>query len=79
VLVPGDWTVNRGHELLERLEGDIRHALPESTVFTHLESLDDPASWDDQALERLKGPNAENQRLEDSGRKSEFQPPATGL
>ena len=52
VLVPGDWTVNRGHELLERLEGDIRRALPDSTAFTHLESLDDPASWDDQTLER---------------------------
>ena len=52
VLVPGDWTVNRGHELLERIEADIRAALPESTVFTHLESLDDPTSWEDQSLER---------------------------
>jgi cation diffusion facilitator family transporter len=52
VLVPGSWTVQRGHELLERLEGDIRRALPDSTVFTHLESLDDPASWEDQTLER---------------------------
>lgn len=52
VLVPGDWTVHRGHELLERIEADIRRALPGSTVFTHLESLDDPASWDDQTLER---------------------------
>jgi len=24
------------------------------TVFTHLESLDDPASWDDVALDRDK-------------------------
>lgn len=52
VLVPGSWTVHRGHELLEHIEADIRHALPESTVFTHLESLEDPASWDDQSLER---------------------------
>ena len=52
VLVPGEWTVNRGHELLEHIEADIRHALPGTTVFTHLESLDDPASWDDQTLER---------------------------
>jgi cation diffusion facilitator family transporter len=52
VLVPGEWTVQRGHELLERIEGDIRQALPDTTVFTHLESLDDPASWDDQTLER---------------------------
>jgi cation diffusion facilitator family transporter len=54
VLVPGEWTVTRGHELLERIEADIRRALPGSTVFTHLESLDDPASWDDQTLERGK-------------------------
>lgn len=54
VLVPGDWTVQRGHELLERIEGDIRRALPDTVAFTHLESLDDPASWDDQSLERGK-------------------------
>ena len=52
VLVPGDWTVQRGHELLERIESDVRQALPTTLVFTHLESLDDPASWDDESLER---------------------------
>jgi cation diffusion facilitator family transporter len=52
VLVPGEWTVQRGHDLLERIEADIRHALPQVTVFTHLESVDDPASWDDLALDR---------------------------
>jgi len=51
VLVPGDWTVQRGHELLDKIEADIRRALPDSVVFTHLESLDDPASWDDEAFE----------------------------
>ncbi len=54
VLVPGEWTVQRGHELLERIEEDIRRALPEAVVFTHLESLDDPASWEDETLERGK-------------------------
>jgi cation diffusion facilitator family transporter len=52
VLVPGDWTVQRGHRLLERIENDIRHSVPDSTIFTHLESLDDPTSWDDEALDR---------------------------
>lgn len=52
VLVPGDWTVQRGHELLDRIEADIRRVLPDAAVFTHLESLDDPASWDDQTFER---------------------------
>ncbi len=52
VLVPGDWTVHRGHELLERLEEDVREALPRATVLTHLESLDDPTSWHDIDLDR---------------------------
>jgi divalent metal cation (Fe/Co/Zn/Cd) transporter len=52
VLVPGDWTVRRGHELLEDVEAEIRSALPTATVFTHLEPLDDPASWDDIGIER---------------------------
>lgn len=52
VLVPGAWTVHRGHELLERIEADVRRALPAATVFTHLESLDDPRAWDDTGLDR---------------------------
>jgi cation diffusion facilitator family transporter len=48
VLVPGAWTVQRGHDLLERIESDIRCALPEVEVLTHLESLEDPASWEDR-------------------------------
>jgi cation diffusion facilitator family transporter len=54
VLVPGEWTVHRGHELLEDIEARIRAAVPNVTVFTHLESLDDPASWDDQHLDRIE-------------------------
>jgi cation diffusion facilitator family transporter len=56
VLVPGDWTVHRGHTLLERIESDIRAAVPFVTVLTHLESLDDPTSWDDQTLDRAVAP-----------------------
>ena len=52
VLVPGAWTVQRGHEVLEHIERDIRAALPGSSVFTHLEAVDDPASWEDIALDR---------------------------
>lgn len=52
VLVPGDWTVSRGHELLERLEAEIRRALAHTIVFTHLEPQGDPASWADEKLER---------------------------
>jgi cation diffusion facilitator family transporter len=52
VLVPGDWTVHHGHQLLERIEADIRGVLPGANVITHLESLDDPASWEDISLDR---------------------------
>jgi cation diffusion facilitator family transporter len=52
ILVPGSWTVHRGHQLLESIEADLRTHLPRATLFTHLESLDDPASWADTALDR---------------------------
>jgi cation diffusion facilitator family transporter len=52
VLVPGDWSVQRGHDLCEHIEADIRQALPDSTVFTHLEPREDPAAWADQELDR---------------------------
>ena len=52
VLVPGEWSVQKGHDLLERLEGELRAALPDATFFTHLEPLEDPASFADEGLER---------------------------
>jgi len=52
VLVPGSWTVQRGHQLLERIEDDLRNGLPHMVVFTHLESLDDKSSWQDITLDR---------------------------
>lgn len=52
ILVPGNWTVQRGHGILERIEHDLRDALPGSTIFTHLEPIDDPASFADQQLDR---------------------------
>ncbi len=55
ILVPGEWTVQRGHDLLEHIEATIREAIPNSTVFTHLEPLEDPVSWEDTRLERRSG------------------------
>ncbi len=54
VLVPGLWTVQHGHYLLEKIESAIRQALPNVTVFTHLESLEDPSSWKDTDLDRIE-------------------------
>jgi cation diffusion facilitator family transporter len=52
VLVPGDWTVQHGHTLLENVEQEIRAALPNANVFTHLEPVEDPVSFDDVGLDR---------------------------
>jgi cation diffusion facilitator family transporter len=52
VLVPGVWTVRQGHDLVERVEEDVRAALPGAHVLTHLEALEDPASFQDQHLDR---------------------------
>ena len=52
VLVPGNWSVQRGHELVEQIEAEIRATLTNVTVFTHLEPLDDPVSWEDVSLDR---------------------------
>ena len=52
VLVPGDWTVQVGHDWCERIEGDIRRRLPHAHVTTHLEPQEDPLSLADQNLDR---------------------------
>jgi cation diffusion facilitator family transporter len=48
VLVPGQWSVQQGHDLCEQLEQDIATALPRTHVWTHLEPIEDPTSWNDQ-------------------------------
>lgn len=52
ILAPGHWTVQRGHDWAERVEEDIRNALPNTHTTTHLEPLEDPASMNDQDLDR---------------------------
>ena len=52
VLVPGSWTVRRGHDLSEELEREIVEALPMTTVFVHLEPMEDEASFRDLGLDR---------------------------
>ena len=52
VLVPGSWTVQRGHDLSEKIERDLAAVLPQSTFFIHIEPSEDPASFADQSLDR---------------------------
>jgi cation diffusion facilitator family transporter len=50
ILVPGKWSVQRGHMLLDRIEQEIGAAVPGIMLVTHLESLEDPRSWEDETL-----------------------------
>ena len=52
VLLPGATSVQAGHDLSDRLEGEIRAALPHVEVLIHLEPLEDPKSWDDPKIQR---------------------------
>lgn len=50
VLVPGDWSVADGHRICDQLEQEIELILPRTDVITHLEPIEDPASWRDERL-----------------------------
>ena len=48
MLVPGTWSVKQAHELAEQIESEIQVKLPKVMVFTHVEPIEDPASWQDR-------------------------------
>lgn len=52
LLVPDEWTVKRGHDLVDEIEAEILRKIPESAVFIHLEPLEDPSSHEDIELFR---------------------------
>jgi cation diffusion facilitator family transporter len=52
ILVPGKWSIQRGHHLAEEVESEIVRRLPRVHVITHVEPLEDPASWTDTKLDR---------------------------
>lgn len=57
ILVPGSWSVKRGHDLLERVERRIRGTISGAVVTTHLEPVEDPAAWESTILERSAAPS----------------------
>lgn len=65
VLVPCEWTVQRGHDYVEDLETELTTAVPGLHVLSHLEPDGDPASYDDQPTGGL---SFEGQRIEPRGR-----------
>ncbi len=54
-LVPGSWTVQHGHAMLDQAENEICQVLPGAVVSAHLEPLEDPSSFEDT------GPNHTHQ------------------
>jgi len=52
LLVPGAMSVHEGHRLAEEIEDRIRAVLPGTAVLTHLEPIEDAASYRDQELFR---------------------------
>lgn len=56
VLVPGAWSVQRAHDFVETVEADLRAAVDDLTVDTHIEPLEDPRSFSDEGLDRRSVP-----------------------
>lgn len=52
LLVPDEWTVKHAHGISEEMEERIRSLVPNVSVETHIEPISDPASYDDQVLDR---------------------------
>lgn len=52
VLTPGNWSVKKGHDILEDIEKEIRDSIEKVTVSTHLEPVEDPRSLEDISIER---------------------------
>ena len=51
-LVPDAWSVAQAHKLSEEIEERIRSLVPNASIFTHIEPIGDPASYEDQGLDR---------------------------
>ena len=53
ILLPGQLTIQEGHDLVEKIERDIRDLFNAPvTVFTHLEPVEDPVSMHDIGIDR---------------------------
>jgi divalent metal cation (Fe/Co/Zn/Cd) transporter len=53
LLVPGDWSVQRGHDLTEQVEDALHEAVEDAVPVVHLEPVDDPRSYETW---RMAGP-----------------------
>lgn len=47
LLIPHKWTIQKGHDISEKIESEIRKAVPNLNITTHMEPVEDPKSNDD--------------------------------
>jgi cation diffusion facilitator family transporter len=52
LLVPDEWTVSQAHRLSEEIEERIRELVEGAAIITHIEPISDPASYNDEGLDR---------------------------
>jgi cation diffusion facilitator family transporter len=51
VLVPGKWSVQQGHDLMEEVEQAVHAAVEDVTLTCHLEPTEDPRAYGDYSAE----------------------------
>lgn len=51
MLVPGDWTIQRAHDLTEEVEQRLAHRLDDLHIIIHVEPLGDPRSYESWRLD----------------------------
>jgi cation diffusion facilitator family transporter len=52
LLVPGDWSVRKGHSLAEKVERQVIETIPNANIVTHIEPIEDPLSMVDASITR---------------------------
>jgi cation diffusion facilitator family transporter len=52
LLVPGDWSVHKGHTLAEQFETQVLETISHVNIVTHIEPIDDPSSMKDASIDR---------------------------
>ena len=52
LLVPGDWSVKKGHALAEQVETRVMKDISNANIVTHVEPIEDPISMKDATIDR---------------------------
>jgi divalent metal cation (Fe/Co/Zn/Cd) transporter len=52
LLVPDEWSVKHAHQIAEEVEARIAALVPNASLFSHIEPISDPRSYDDMGLDR---------------------------